>query len=307
MFKCLWLGAGLGGIVLSACADDLARFDDSLLLGSPTPQPSGHAGSVTSGGVGGGSAGSSSGGGGTSPTPIGGEPGSAGHAPVPADGAGGTDEGGAGGEAGAAPHPTPSPVPDLVDEVELAFPALPLRAGRNGTWFSVHDETGGFVGPLSAWPLVPVRGSSHFAARLAGRGFTAWGAQLGVNLRSPAAAYDASGACSLRFVAKGSGVGWSVLVSDRLSSPHGGVCELEATDPTLSCYDHPGQSFAPSADWQTYDVRLDELHPFKGFSGSDRLLEKQSVFDIVFNFESPNGAAFELLVDDLAFVPCPEP
>jgi hypothetical protein len=304
MSKYRWLGAGLAGLALSACADDFVRFDDRLLLGSPAPEPQGSAGSVVSTG-GGGSAGSTAGGG-MAPTPMGGETSSGGSAPSPEAGAGGTDEGGAGGEAGA-PNPVPSPVLDLIDEVEQGFPALPLRAGRNGVWFSVHDETGGFVEPLAAFGLTPARGTSHFAARLGGGGFTAWGAQLGVNLRSPGAGYDASSACSLRFVAKGRGEGWSVLVSDRLSSPYGGVCDLAASEPSHACYDHPGQSFTPGADWRTYDIRFAELHPFKGFSGSNRLLETGALFDIVFNFENPNGAAFELLVDDLAFVPCAEP
>jgi hypothetical protein len=196
---------------------------------------------------------------------------------------------------------------DWIDEVEVGFPSLPLRAGRNGAWFSVHDETGGFAEPLSALSLTPARGTSHFAARLGGGGFTAWGAQLGVSLQSPGAGYDASGSCGLHFVAKGRGEGWTMLVSDRLSSPGGGVCDPSADLPSLRCYDHLGKSFAPGADWQTYDIGFEELRPYKGFSGPERPLEKGALYDIVFNFENPNGAAFELLVDDLAFVPCAEP
>jgi hypothetical protein len=96
-------------------------------------------------------------------------------------------------------------------------------------------------------------------------------------------------------------------VSDRLSSPRGGACDLNAVDPALACYDHHGKGFAPSEDWQTFYVDFDALRLLKGFSGSERPLEKAALFDVVFNFENPNGAAFELLVDDLAFVPCAEP
>jgi hypothetical protein len=298
MSKYRWLGAGLAGLLLSACADDVVRFDDSLLLGSPAPQASG--GSMTSTGGGAGSGGAAS----VSPTPVGGEPSAAGSATQPEAGVAGAGDGGAGGEAGAPPNPIASPILDLIDEVELGFPALPVRAGRNGAWFSVHDETGGFVEPLAALLLEPARGTSHFAARLGGGGFTAWGAQLGVSLQSAGTGYDASGSCGLHFVAKGRGEGWTLLISDRLSSPKGSVCDPNASEPSRGCYDHPGKAFAPSADWQTYDIDFEELRPFKGFSGTDRPLERAALFDVVFNFENPNGAAFELLVDDLAFVPC---
>ncbi len=303
--------------VASACAERSVRFDDGLLplvpAGGSTSSPSmGGTGASPSGGVagsssqppvvgsGGGGASAGAGAGGSLGLPQGGEGGAS-------DGEGGAGDGesGAGNEAGAGPL-TPQP-PDPIDEVEAgAFPALPVRAGRNGAWFGARDESGGFAAEPSLVPLVPSRGVSHFAARFGGGGFTGWGAQLGVSLRSPVVGYDASAYCGVRFVAKGFGAGWTLLISDKKSSPSGGVCDSSSGDPSLHCYDHLGKSFEPRDAWQTYDVSFAELRPFKGFTGEPRPLEKSALFDVVFNFENPNGAPFELLIDDLAFAPCAE-
>ena len=113
--------------------------------------------------------------------------------------AAGDDSGGSGGDAAAgavgvagAPAQLPTTVLELIDDVEGPFPTLPARDGRNGGWYSVHDESNGQVTPASAMPLQPARGASHFAAGISGGGFYDWGAQLGVSLKSPATGYDAS-------------------------------------------------------------------------------------------------------------------
>lgn len=292
---------------LGACVDRVANFDDSALPAPPTPNPQ-SAGATNGGSGGSGAAPPSAGAGGSSQPPSGGAGMGGSSGPPPggeagAPGGGANDGGGAGGEAGAAPAP---PILDFIDEVELGFPRLPLREGRNGAWFGVHDASGGFAPEPSALALVPARGVSHHAARFAGGGFTSWGAQVGVSLKSPANGYDASHACGIHFVAKGFGEGWTVLLSDRLSSPNGGICNPDAADVTQRCYDHLGQSFAPSEAWRTYDISFAELRPFKGFTVAERPLEKAALFDVIFNFENPNGAPFELLVDDLALSPCAE-
>lgn len=213
-------------------------------------------------------------------------------------GAAGEPAGGAGGS----PTPHPVRVLELIDDVEGTFPHLPEVAGRNGAWFAVHDDTNGQLAPAQAMALQPARDDSHFAAKLSGAGFTDWGAQLGVSLRAPATAYDASGTCGVRFLAKGTGSGWSLLISDRASVPQGGMCDANAWGNPSACYRFVGKHFDVGADWQEVVIRFDELK-LVADPESDRALDETALYDIIFNFYSGGeGEAFELLVDDLSFV-----
>lgn len=213
-------------------------------------------------------------------------------------GAAGEPAGGAGG----APAPRPVRVLELIDDLEGAFPHLPEVAGRNGAWFAVHDDSNGQLLPAQAMALQPARDDSHFAAKLSGAGFTDWGAQLGVSLRAPAAAYDASGTCGVRFLAKGSGSGWSLLISDRASVPQGGMCDANAWGSPSACYRFVGKHFDVGADWQEVEIRFDDLK-LVADPESARTLDKTALYDIIFNFYSGGeGKPFELLVDDLSFI-----
>lgn len=297
------------GLVLSACADRAATFEDFPLEGSAGSSVVGAAGASATAGTGatagratagtgattgGTSAGATTGGAVSLP-----EPPIAGSGAQPPSELGGSP---AAGSAGAPPIVNPPELLDLIDDAEVGFPALPRRAGRNGAWFSVHDESGGSATPAQALSLVPARGSSHFAAHIKGAGFTGWGTQLGASLKSPVTGYDASAYCGVRFLAKGSGDGWSLLISDRKSSPSGGVCSPDSDDPALRCYDYPGKAFAPSTEWQVFELYFADLAPLQGYADSQRQLDKSALFDIVFNFWNPDGAAFELLIDDLSFM-----
>jgi hypothetical protein len=189
----------------------------------------------------------------------------------------------------------------LIDDIEGAFPVLPQRAGRNGGWFTVHDESGGQATEPGAVPLDPPRANSQFVARISGGGFTDWGAQLGVALKSPATGYDASQYCGVRFLAKGSNAGWSMLVSDRMSVPDGGVCVPGSWDPATRCYHYVGKVFTPSADWQEYKIRFDELR-YLDVADDGRRLEPSALYDILFNVHDGSGGAFELQLDDVSFM-----
>ena len=221
---------------------------------------------------------------------------------------GGADPGvepGVGGEgpvgAGGEPAPQAQSVSELIDDVEGAFPHLPQQGGRNGGWYTTHDSTYGQVSPARAQLLQPARGTSRFAAEFAGGGFTDWGAQLGVSLRSPSAGYDASAFCGVRFMVKGSGSGWSLLIIDRPSVPEGGVCDPNAWGNEAACYQFVGKPFEAKSEWQEVVVRFNELkllsHPDR-----QRALDSSAIYDIIFNFYHHDGAAFQLLVDDLSFV-----
>lgn len=292
--------APLVALALGGCGGDrFAEFHDvpsanggdtsaSSATGGSGAQPSG-------GGSDGVVASSGSAAGGTAPTVQpstgGGDPGAAGDGVV------------VGMAAAGAPPQAQTEMLELIDDVEGPFPKLPLKDGRNGGWYSVHDNSYGQVSPPTAMTLQPARGESHFAAGISGDGFTDWGAQLGVSFKSPATGYDASKYCGIRFMAKGSGAGWSMLMSDRTSVPQGGVCVEGSWDSEQSCYRFVGKTFAVGADWQEVKIRFDELSVLMDPT-SLRKLDPSAVYDILFNIHNPQGEGFELLVDDLAFIDC---
>jgi hypothetical protein len=295
-------------LALGGCAGDpLVEFDDipsevsragSSAEGGDTASAgkgSTSTGSTTSraGSESGGS--SSSGGSGSSGSDTGGS------TTMEMAGAGGDDPvAGSAGAGGEPPVKQTNPF-DLIDDIEGAFPVLPQRSGRNGGWFTVHDESGGQTTAPGAVALDPPRIDSKFAARITGSGFTGWGAQLGVSLKSPATGYDASNYCGLRFLAKGSSNGWSMLVSDRASIPDGGTCVPGSSDPALRCYHYVGKNFAPAVDWQEYKIRFDELR-YLDVADSGRRLDPSVLYDILFNVFDGSGSAFELQIDDLSFM-----
>jgi hypothetical protein len=165
----------------------------------------------------------------------------------------------------------------------------------------VHDDTYGQASSVSAISLNPARGTSHFAAGISGGGFTDWGAQMGASLKEPYAAYDASKYCGVRFLAKGTGNGWSLLISDRLSVPDGGVCDSVNWASDNGCYQFVGKTLAVGNAWQEVVIRFDDLRLLRN-PQSARRLETKALYDILFNFYSAQGSGFELLIDDLSFI-----
>jgi len=303
-FSRLRVAAPLVALALGGCTDPFVAFEEiptseggaggsSAGTGTGAVTSGAQPSSAGSGATASGSAGSSSAGsgatgsGGTTVVTTGGsEPGAAGEPAM--------------GEGGAPPKP-PAMVLELIDDVEGAFPHLPEKQGRNGGWYTTHDDSYGQLSPANAVALQPARGASHFAAAFSGAGFTGWGAQLGVSLTSPNDGYDASAYCGVRFLAKGTGSGWTFLVSDHNSVPDGGVCDPNAWEGPGACYHFSGKSFQVAADWQEVVIRFDDLKVLLE-PGNTRALDTKAIYDIIFNAHSDAGGAFQLLVDDLAFI-----
>jgi hypothetical protein len=184
-----------------------------------------------------------------------------------------------------------------IDDLEGRFPNIIESSGRNGYWFTATDDSGGSSSGLERVALAPPGVDNHYAVHFGGAGFTFWGALLGLTFRAPFAAYDASAYCAVRFRAKGHGDGWTFMISDRKSEPAAGVCSGS------DCYDHLAQRFQPQGDWQQYEARFDALVPVHERGQAVRALEISAVYSIQFAFESTTGAAFDLQVDDVSFVP----
>ncbi len=189
----------------------------------------------------------------------------------------------------------PSPSFALVDDAEGDFPALPSLDGRRGGWYTVTDDSSGQASGAELASFEPVSSGNRFAVHVRGGGFTGWGFQLGVSLTSPVVGYDASRYCGVRFLAKGSGPAWTLLLSDRQSVPQGGVCES-----TGACNRFVGAPFTVDGEWREVSI------PFAALRLQDeadpRRLDPSAIYDILFHFQSQVGSGFELFVDDLGFV-----
>ena len=308
----LGVAAPLVALVLGGCTQPFVGFQDVPIIGGDTgvsstdsagadalargAQPSSAAsgasapGGTASGGTGSGgtaSGGTASGGSTVVTTATaGGDPGAAGE---PASGQGG------------APPLPPATLLELIDDMEGSFPQLPQLQGRSGGWYTAHDDSYGKLSPAVALAVQPARADSHFAAAFSGTGFTVWGAQLGVSLTSPAEGYDASAYCGVRFLAKGTGGAWTFLVSDHNSVPDGGVCDPNIWQGPGACYHFSGKSFEVAADWQEVVIRFDDLKVLLE-PGNARAVDAKSIYDLIFNLHNEGGGAFQLLVDDLAFI-----
>jgi endoglucanase len=189
--------------------------------------------------------------------------------------------------------------PRVKDRLSVASDSQPI-SGSNKVR---HDgcSGGGSCSEVEACALEAPSAASSNAACLDGGGLTGWGATMALTFRAPFAAYDASQYCGVRFLAKGYGSGWSMLLSDRLSEPAGGVC-FDGGEPSQACFDHLGARFQPSDAWQEFQFRFDELEAVKGYTGHARALESDALYALLFVFQDEGGADFELQVDDVAFL-----
>jgi hypothetical protein len=195
--------------------------------------------------------------------------------------------------------------PLLIDDMEDGDPAICDSAGRHGRWYSAGDGTSTDVMPREGTDFFPTaipggRGTSHYAARLTGSGFTLWGAGMGLRLNEPEA-YDASQRSGVRFWMKN-----NVPVTV-------GLPTVEAALPSQGgqCADGPGQhncsnwfSFkitAPSSDWVEYEV------PFTAFSqpGGSSPWNPSHLLNV--GFSAPPYTTFDVWVDDVQFYDCAAP
>lgn len=195
--------------------------------------------------------------------------------------------------------------PLMVDDMEDGNSAICPSGERHGGWFALGDGTpNAELMPAESEDFVQTaipggRGASHYAARLTGSGFTAFGALLGVTLAAEEPhRYDVSGFSGIRFWMKNS-VPTMVLLhtAETVSVADGGQCA-----------DGPGEyncnnnfSFkvtAPSSEWVAYDL------PFSAFSQTDGSATWNPSHLMNIGFAPRRDTPFDVWVDDLQFYEC---
>jgi hypothetical protein len=93
--------------------------------------------------------------------------------------------------------------PTVIDDLEDGDDRVCASGGRNGVWGVISDGTSTDLVPAAGAVFAPTpipggRGTSLYAARLAGSGFTDWGAILSVSMLD-SGFYDASGFDGIQF------------------------------------------------------------------------------------------------------------
>jgi hypothetical protein len=201
----------------------------------------------------------------------------------------------------------PRPVcPDdmTIDDMEDGDTAICRRfAGRTGGWFAFGD--GSPTGELtpSSNDFAPTRiedgsrGTSRYAARLSGSGFTIFGAIMGLELLFPKQPFDASGLGGVTFWMRSNvPVAIDFPTEDTVPDTEGGQCQN-------GCNWHFSfEITAPAAGWFKYQVPFNAL---RGGGGGSASWNPRHLYGV--NFRVPPGAPFDVWVDDVAFYACAGP
>ena len=182
----------------------------------------------------------------------------------------------------------------LIDDFEDGNSSLLPNDGRSGTWHAGSDQTGFLT--TSDPPLPELAGVERAgsALHLSGGGFSSWGANLSLELRSGAFPYDASAYRGISFWARGSGTRLKVIFMQQNLAP-GHPCSTCDTA-TGECGLLYSAEIAINDAWNQYTVDWTSLTPPTVINtpfAPDQLMTIQ--------FEVPAAAAVDLWLDDVSF------
>lgn len=192
----------------------------------------------------------------------------------------------------------------LIEDAEDGGDQVIVHEGRDGYWYTFADARSELAGccPLARTRPVPLLGGAHgsrcawnLRGRLADEQIVFAG--LGVNMRHPKAAYDASRFVGVSFFARhGAGSSWRVRVHfpDGNTDPDGGVCQ--------QCFNDFGAEIAVTEQWTKYTLLFDSLGLRRewGMPRPERL-DASRLFGIQFRAIGVDEP-FDIWIDDLAFV-----
>ena len=201
----------------------------------------------------------------------------------------------------------------LIDDMEDGDGLICQLGGRNGGWYDFGDGTPGTIDPPSNVLFNPTRirdgsrGTSLYAARFSGSGFTKWGAKMGLSLSlkngTAVQPIDVTGVAGGIVFWMRSNVPVSVefpTVETALFKD-GGNCVDSAN--ATNCDNHFFfQVTAPAPGWLKYEVPFNALAQRPGGGAT---WDPHNLLNIQFGV--PAGAAFEVWVDDISFYSCAGP
>jgi hypothetical protein len=225
-----------------------------------------------------------------------------------------SNEAGASGDGGA-----PQVVYELeaLDDMEDGNAFVLSNDDRNGHWDVSNDgsPSGSHTPPAANFVMAelldPSRPDSHFAAYTKGNGYKGWGATMTVSMITwPVYAetppYDASVFAGISFYAKagvGSDLGLRLRFVGAQTDDRGGQC-IPGADVATACYDHFFRDVKLSQAWQRFDVLFADFKQ-AGVGKKFDSIDVATMYALEFFFpgrSTASGNAFELWVDDLAFI-----
>jgi hypothetical protein len=200
--------------------------------------------------------------------------------------------------------------PLLIDDAEDGDNQVVCQGERDGYVYTFVDRDTDLVGGSTlehrrATPIVGGAAQSRCAWNMRGKlsaGRIAF-AGLGMNMKAPKAAYDASGFSGVSFFARrspGSSAHVRVHFPDRNSDPDGGVCTV--------CFNDFGADVVLGEEWHQFVLPFDSLRQRPGW-GAPRppRIDPSALYGIQFRVQD-KGAPFDVWIDDVAFIaPTPAP
>jgi hypothetical protein len=189
----------------------------------------------------------------------------------------------------------------LIDDMEDGEGAICPSDGRTGYWYTGSDGTSTDLTPALEFNPTLIkdgsRGTSQYAARMTGSGFTIWGALMGFNLNAPSVGtgtIDVSAVKGIRFWMRSNApVRVDFQTPETIAVEFGGECVGN------NCGNHLGfQISAPGSGWVEYQV------PFAALTQRDGGSVKWNRRSLVgLQFQVPANMAFDVWVDDIRFLP----
>jgi hypothetical protein len=198
--------------------------------------------------------------------------------------------------------------PTVIDDLEDGDEGIAENGARVGAWYSFNDGTAtGTQDPSDKVDFKPSMESAcgMYAARTTGKGFTDWGAGIGLDLNAPTPAsgpeiklaYDASAYTGVAFEAKGnSSIRFQIAEIATVPMAEGGSCTPSDVE-GMMCEDGHGKTVALSKDWKTYKVPFSELTQ-EGF-GPMVAFDKKTITG--FQWSVLQNLTFDFSIDNVRF------
>jgi hypothetical protein len=204
----------------------------------------------------------------------------------------------------ASPDASDSGMLDLIDDMSSDNGLILMTEGRNGVWFAFNDGTG-TVTPAQASLILPVAltppqtfspwGTSQYAMRFYGSGFTQGGGGIGMYFLTPRASYDASRFKGIQFWARIGATGDTGLLTVEFpsakTSTAGGICTV--------CNVNFKTTVALSTAWASYTVPFAQTQQSPSAAPHLTSLDTGELYSVI--FEVGNNVTFDVYIADVAF------
>ena len=192
----------------------------------------------------------------------------------------------------------------MIDDFEDENTQINTIAGRDGYWWTKHDDKGSTIGPDPFIPNETGTDGSGLALRALGKTAAgapqeAWGAGFGLMLLTrKKAAYDASKYVGVSFRAKVGATSTRQIrfsIGDVNTHPDAEVCKV--------CWNHFGKDVTVTNQWKEYRVLFSELQQQVGW-GDPRPASLTPSKLVAMDWSIAGGQDYDLWIDDIQFLAC---